>query len=138
MSGFEGDIPGWGFGPEDNPARSSFGFGEGFTDPSSSIDPSAGGGWFSGWNWDKIGAGVKEAKAGLSDISKLNPQQQQQQRLQAAAGQATRGQGFTSIEELLQQLQQRRQALAQLGLQQGAFQPRAPGGNLFGLIRGAR
>jgi hypothetical protein len=99
------------------------------------------GGWFDGWNWDKIGTAAKGVKSELGDISKLNAQQQQQQqqaRLQGASATATRGQGGVTIEELLQQLQQRRQALAQLGLQPGPFEPRAPGANLFGLIRGAR
>jgi hypothetical protein len=94
-------------------------------------------GWFDNWNWDKVGKAAKEVKSDVSDITKLGEsQQQKQQALQAAGGQATRGEGFTSIEELLQQLQARRQALATLGLQPGPFQPRAPGGGLLGLVRG--
>jgi len=132
---------GWGFEitpatPEETALTDSF---TNMSDPATFGGHS--GGWFDGWNWDKIGTAAKGVKSDLGDISKLNAQQQQQQqqqKLQATAAQATRGQGGTTIEELLQQLQQRRQALAQLGLQPGPFEPRAPGANLFGLIRGAR
>lgn len=51
----------------------------------------------------------------------------------APAGQMqSRGQSPQELQQIIQQLMQYRQTLGQLGLQQGNFQPRAPGGLLGG------
>jgi len=96
------------------------------------------------WDWlpskEQFGTFSKDLKAGLSDVTKLDKDSQQQQQRQSSAqgggisaAQAVRGQAPVSIEDLLNELMQRRAAYAKLGLQPGPFQPRAPGGGLLAI-----
>jgi len=115
-------------------------FGQGFVD-TGRFD--TGTGDSSMWDWlpskEQFGTFSKDLKAGLSDVTKLDKDNQQQQRQSSAQGggisaaQAVRGQAPVSIEDLLNELMQRRAAYAKLGLQPGPFQPRAPGGGLLAI-----
>lgn len=118
------------------------GLGEGFVD-TGKFDTSGGAGSF--WDFlpskEQFGTFSKDLKAGLSDVTKLDAAKDanQQQRLSSAQGgaisgaQAVRGQAPVSIEDLLNELMQRRAAYAKLGLQPGPFEPRAPGGGLLSI-----
>jgi len=130
---FTGDlseVPGWGFGPTDNPARADFGEGQGFVD-TGSFDTSGGGSGnllgLSGGDFTKAAGAFKD----LGAATKSDPGRPTQQQLQAAA-QAARGQAG-GLAALLQLLAARANTFTQAAHQGAVPPPTRPGGGLLGL-----
>jgi hypothetical protein len=94
----------------------------------------SGGGWFDNWNWNKIGKAAEAIKGGLGDVKKLtdpNAPAQGQQRTAGSAPVVGQTRAPATLAEVLQQLLQRRQQLATLGLSGQPYAPRGPGGGLL-------
>jgi len=130
---FTGDlseVPGWGFGPTDNPARADFGEGQGFVD-TGSFDTSGGGSGnllgLSGGDFTKAAGAFKD----LGAATKSDPGRPTQQQLQAAA-QAARGQAG-GLAALLQLLAARANTFTQAAHQGAVPPPTRPGGGLLGM-----
>jgi len=130
---FTGDlseVPGWGFGPTDNPARADFGEGQGFVD-TGNFDTSGGG---SGTLLGLTGGDFNKAAGAFKDLgaaTKSDPGRPTQQQQQAAA-QAARGQAG-GLGQLLQLLAARANAFTQAAHQGAVPPPTRPGGGLLGM-----
>ena len=130
---FTGDLsqdPGWGWGPDENPARA--GFDQGVVD-SGTLDTSGGGGGFLGMNANKWAGALKEVSGGLKDASKSAGDPGRPQAMpNTAQAHAAFGQGGT-LGQLPQLLAARANAFNTAAHQGAVPTPTRPGGGLLGL-----
>lgn len=86
-------------------------------------------------NQTAIAGAVKELKSGLGDIKQIaDPLAPKPGQVATAGGlPPSQTRPAQSLDEVLQQLYQRRQQLASLGLSGQGWQPRNPGGGLLGV-----
>jgi hypothetical protein len=85
----------------------------------------------------KIASASKALKTGLGDFQQINkladPNAQGQQRVGQVGPAPTQQRAAPTLDDVLQQLLQRRAQLGQLGLSGRAYAPRGPGGGLLGM-----